>query len=60
MIIGKNSLKKGGLLFLGVSVIATCIFATLATEEVVLQIIAGFALIATAWGAYKIYRSYEN
>lgn len=60
MIIGKNSLKKGGLLFLGVATIATCIFATIATEEVVLQIIAGFALIATAWGAYKIYKSYEN
>lgn len=60
MIIGKNSLKKGGLLFLGVSVIAVCIFATLATEEIVLQSIAGLALVATAWGAYKIYKSYEN
>ena len=60
MIIGKNSLKKGGLLFLGVSAIAVCIFATLATEEIVLQSIAGLALIATAWGAYKIYKSYEN
>ena len=57
MIIGKDSLKKGGLLFLGVATIATCIFATLATEEVVLQIAAGFALITTAWGAHKIYKS---
>lgn len=60
MIIGKNSLKKGGLLFLGVSAIAVCIFATLATEEIVLQLIAGLALVATAWGAYKIYKSLEN
>ena len=60
MIIGKNSLKKGGLLFLGVSAISACIFAAIANEEIVLQIIAGAALVSTAWGAYKIYKSYEN
>ena len=60
MIIGKNSLKKGGLLFLGVSAISTCIFATIASEEIVLQIIAVAALVSTAIGAYKIYTSMES
>lgn len=60
MIIGKNSLKKGGLLFLGVSTIAVCIFAAIASEEIVLQIIAGAALVSTAVGAYKIYTSMES
>ena len=60
MIIGKNSLKKGGLLFVGVSAIAECIFAAIASEEIVLQIIAGAALVSTAWGAYKIYKSLES
>lgn len=60
MIIGKDSFKKGGLLFVGVAAIAVCIFATLATGVSALQIFAGIALIATAIGAYKIFKSLEK
>lgn len=60
MIISKNSWKKGGLLFVGVAVIAACIFVALATEILTLQIIAGVAFVATAIGAYKIFKSLET
>ena len=60
MIIGKNSLGKGGLLFIGAATLATCIFATFATEVLTLQIVAGVALIALAIGTYKIFKLLER
>lgn len=60
MIIGKNSFRKGGLLFVGAATVATCIFATFATEVLTLQIVAGVALIALAIGTYKIFKSLEK
>ena len=60
MIIGKNSLGKGSLLFVGAALVATCIFATFASGSLTLQIIAVVALIATAIGVYKIFKSLER
>jgi hypothetical protein len=60
MIIGKKSFVKGGLLFIGIAAIATCIVATFATEESVLQAIAGIALVATLVGAITLFDLFKN
>ena len=60
MIIGPGSLKKGALLFVGVASIVTCVFATLASEDLFLQGIAVVGLISVFAGAYKIYKGWER
>lgn len=60
MIIGKNSLGKGSLLFIGAATLATCIFATFASGVLVLQVVAGVALVALAIGTHKIFKSLER
>lgn len=60
MIIGKDSFKKGGLLFVGVAAIAVCIFATFASGSTFLQFVAVVAFIATVIGAIKIYKTLKS
>lgn len=56
MIIGKDSWKKGGLLFLGSASILTCIIATLSSGVGFLQGVAVAALASTGVMVYKIYK----
>lgn len=60
MIIGRDSLKKGALLFVGAASIITCVFTAFASEEPVLQDIAVVGLISVLAGAYKIYKGWER
>lgn len=57
MIIGKNSLGKGALLFFGAAIIIATSFVSLATDGIGFKILGLLSIASCLIGAGKIYKS---
>lgn len=60
MIIGKNSFRKGAILFIGVAIVVATSFVTIAQGGLGFQILGGLGIISSLIGAGKIYKSLKR